>query len=63
MSRTYKAAYIADDGSSSGGGLRLTSEDQSNLTDAALVSEAMKEAKSLGIEITEDDISVGDWTE
>jgi hypothetical protein len=63
MTITFKAAYIADDGSSTSGGLRLTSEDQSHLTDAELVAEAMKEAKNIGLEITEDEISVGDWTE
>ncbi len=63
MSHTYRAAYIADDGSSTSGGLRLTTEDQSSLSDRELLAEAMKEADSIGIQVSESDINIGDWTE
>lgn len=63
MTATFKAACIADNGSSTSGGLRLTSEDQAHLTDEELLAEAMKEAKGIGLDVSEDDISIGDWTE
>ena len=63
MTTTFKAAYIADDGSSTSGGLRLTTEEQAGLSYDELLAEAMKEAKKIGIEISASDISVGDWTE
>jgi Trk-type K+ transport system membrane component len=63
MTTTFKAAYIADDGSSTSGGIRLTTEEQAGLSDAELLDEAMKEAKNIGLEISQSDISVGDWTE
>lgn len=63
MTRTFKAAYFVDGDSGTGGGLRLTSEDNAHLSDADLIAEAMHEAKMIDLEITEDQISVGDWTE
>lgn len=63
MTTTFKAAYLADDGSSTSGGMRLTSEDQAHMTDSELLAEAMKEAAAIGLEVSESDISIGDWTE
>lgn len=63
MSRTFKAAYIADDGSSTGGGMLLTTEDQAGLSDSELMVEAMKEADKIGLKISEADINIGDWIE
>lgn len=60
MYKTFRAAYIADDGSSTSGGLRLTTEEQSTLADDELIAEAMKEAEAVGLEISESDISIGD---
>ena len=47
---TYRAAYIADDGSSTSGGLVLTSEEQQHLTDDDLIKAALEEAEKAGIE-------------
>ena len=44
MTRTFKAAYFVGGDAGTGGGLRLTDEDQAGLSDAELVAEAMKEA-------------------
>lgn len=63
MTHTFKAAYIADDGSSTSGGMILTTQEESHLSDAELLASAMKEAVSIGLEISEKDISVGQWTE
>lgn len=69
MSKTFKAAYIADDGSSTSGGILLTTEEQSNMTDdelmkAALVglAEVNENAGAIGEDgFTEADISIGEW--
>ena len=63
MSTTFKAAYLADDGSSTGGGLLLTCPEQAHMSDSELMAEAMKEAENVGIEIVESDVCIGDWTE
>lgn len=63
MTTTFKAAYLADDGSSTSGGMLLTSEDQAHMIDSDLLAEAMKEAAEIGLVVSESDISIGDWTE
>ena len=60
---TFKAAYLNNESDSSCGCVRLTFEDQSHLPDEELVALAMIEAKKVGLEISEDQISVGEWTE
>ena len=60
---TYRAAYIPDDGSSTGGGLVLTSYVERNLSDSDLIKAAMAEAESAGIEVDEADLVIGDWAE
>ena len=60
---TFKAAYLNNESDGSCGCVRLTFEDQSHLADEELVALAMIEAKNVGLEITEDQISVGEWTE
>ena len=63
MSTTFKAAYLADDGSSTSGGFLLTSQEQAHLSDSELLMEAMKEAEAIGLDVSESDITIGDWTE
>lgn len=64
MKHTYKAAYIPDNGSGTGGGIRLTTESAGIFcTDSELLAIAIKEAAIHGLEISENDIVIGDWTE
>lgn len=56
----FRAAYIPDDGSSTGGGILLTTEDQSGLSDSELLAAAESVADDIG---AEGDIVIGDWRE
>ena len=60
---TFKAAYLNNESDGSCGCVRLTFEDQSHLADEELVALAMIEAKSVGLDISEEQITVGEWTE
>lgn len=57
----FRAAYIADDGSSTSGGLLLTDRSQSTLTDAELLRAAIDEARNIGLDVDASDISIGEW--
>lgn len=62
---TYRAAYTRQ--TADYGEILLTLPEHANLSDAELIAEALHYARSADaeaqIELTEDDIEVGDWTE
>ena len=60
---TYRAAYIPDDGSSTSGGLVLTTYEERNLTDQQLIKSAMTAAEYAGFQVDQADLAIGDWTE
>ena len=60
MSTTYRAAYIASEANSTGGGIVLTTEDQANLPGAELMAAAEKLAEEMGVE---GEIVIGEWRE
>jgi len=61
MGQTYRAAgWVSADKQAS---VRLTTEEQSNLSDDELLSEAKKEAESIGLEIGDGEIVISSWTE
>lgn len=60
---TYRAAYIPDDGSSTSGGLVLTSYEDRHLSDDDLIRAAIAFAEAEGFEIDPSDIMIGEWTE
>lgn len=58
---TYRAAYwISTDKQAT---VRLTTEDQSNLSDDGLMAAAEAEAENAGLDIGDGQIEIGDWTE
>lgn len=59
MTRTYRAAYWTDGTSD----VRLTTEDQQDLPDDALLDIAIEEAIKAGIDMRAGRITVGDYTE
>jgi hypothetical protein len=58
---TYRAAYIPDDGSSTGGGVPLTSPEEQHLSDDDLIAAAVAEASQAGIEIDPSEIVIGEF--
>lgn len=58
--KTFRAAYIADDGSSTGGGFLLTSESDKDLPDDELLEIAERAAKECD---AGGDIEIGEWRE
>lgn len=60
MSNTYRAAYIAADADSTGGGIVLTTEEQAHLPEADLLAAAREYAADVG---AEGEILIGDWRE
>lgn len=60
MTTTFRAAYIPADPDSTGGGIRLTEEDDQNLCDTELLAKAEAEKAAIG---AEGEIVIGDWTE
>ena len=55
---TFRAAYIADDGTSTSGGFLLTEEDQQHLSDADLLATAEAVKKECG---AVGEIVIGEW--
>lgn len=60
MSTTYRAAYIAADADSTGGGIVLTTAEEANLPDQELMALAEKLAAEIG---ADGEIVIGNWTE
>lgn len=68
---TYRAAYIPDDGSSTGGGIVLTGPEHAHLSDEELMEAAAPalaennaELEAIGgVPNDESDIEIGDWTD
>ncbi|SEL11566.1 hypothetical protein SAMN05216359_105250 [Roseateles sp. YR242] len=60
MTNTYRAAFIAADADSTGGGIVLTTEEQAGLPDAELLAAARVVAEEVG---AEGEIVIGDWRE
>ena len=56
----YRAAYIPDDGRSTGGGIVLTGPEQSHLKDEELREAALQALEAIG-GVANDDIEIGDW--
>jgi hypothetical protein len=57
---TYRAAYIPSDSNSTSGGIRLTCETDSDLSDEELMILARHEADWIGIK---GNIVIGEWVE
>jgi len=57
---TYRAAYVPPEPGANGGGLRLTTPEQSILTYVELMLIALQVAAANDVE---GDIVIGDWTE
>jgi len=61
MNTTYKAAgWFSEDKQSS---VRLTTEDQSTLSNDKLIELAKNEAEKVGLETGDGEIIVADWSE
>lgn len=61
MSITYRAAYwISEDRQAT---VRLTTKEQATMPDENLMTDAQDEAESIGLEIGDGSIEIGDWTE
>ena len=57
---TYKAAYWTD---GKGAEIVLTRPEHAHLSDEELIAEALREAESAGLDLSDGEIVVGDWTE
>lgn len=64
---TYRAAYLpqlVEDGRVVRGEICLTTPAEAEtLTDEGLVLAALREAQEAGLDITAEDLEIGDWTE